>query len=194
MAHDLGFAPKRWHTFQRRKPIGPAADVARRFDDVTGHGNQFGVGNSARSRLNGVVFRNHSSLEAYLERVEGDRSPVEEMFTLSDHERKLRFVALTLGDGNVLERAAYVKAFGCSVESDFAEPLARLSDAGLVGEQLGAIHLTDAGQLLYDLVTRAFYPETVRRWMDERQPTVGVRGTPAPSNDAAQNRSRGNLS
>ena len=25
------------------------------------------------------------------------------------------------------------------------------------------------GQLVYDLVTRAFYPETVRRWMEERQ-------------------------
>jgi oxygen-independent coproporphyrinogen-3 oxidase len=197
-ANDLGFAAKRWHTFQRREPKGPAADVVRRFDDATGHGNQFGAGNSARSRLNGVVFRNHSGLDAYLERIEGNRSPVEETFPLSDHEQKLRFVALTLGDGKALERTAYAQAFGCSVDNDFAEPLARLFDAGLIDEQHGSIHLTEAGQLLYDLVTRAFYPETVRRWMEERQATAGsraaVRGTAAPSNGAAQSRVRGDLS
>jgi oxygen-independent coproporphyrinogen-3 oxidase len=181
-ARELGFVPKRWHTFHRHPVDGPAAEVARRFEDVTGHGNQFSVGMSARSRLDNVVFRNHVSFETYLERVEGGRSPVEETMALSEHERKLRYVALTLGDGKALRRAAYQEAFGCSLDSDFAEPLTRLSDAGLIQEEFGSISVTETGQLLYDLVTRAFYPETIRRWMEERQSlaTVSANLRPRP--------------
>ena len=129
---------------------------------------------SARSRLDNVVFRNHAGFETYLERVETGRSPVEETLALSEHERKLRFLALTLGDGEVLPRTAYEEEFGCSLESDFAEALTRLSEAGLIQEQRGSISLTETGQLLYDLVTRTFYPETVRRWMEERQSLAAV--------------------
>jgi oxygen-independent coproporphyrinogen-3 oxidase len=173
-ARDLGFVPKRWHTFHRNPVDGRTADVVRNFEDVTGHGNQFSVGMSARSRLDNMVFRNHASFETYLERVEGGRSPVEETMALSEHERKLRFLALTLGDGKVVSRASYQEEFACSLESDFAEPLTRLSDAGLIREQLGTISVTETGQLLYDLVTRAFYPETIRRWMEERQALAAV--------------------
>jgi oxygen-independent coproporphyrinogen-3 oxidase len=172
-ARAHGFSAKRWHTFQRAGN-GPAAEVVRRFDDVTGHGQQFSVGMSARSRLDHVVFRNHAGFDTYLERVEGGRSPVEETFALSESERKLRFLTLTLGDGRALSRAAYQAEFGCSLESDFPEPLVRLSDAGLVEDVDGAVALTEDGQLLYDLVMRAFYPETVRRWMEERQALVGT--------------------
>jgi coproporphyrinogen III oxidase-like Fe-S oxidoreductase len=99
---------------------------------------------------------------------------VEETLALSEHERKLRFLALTLGDGKTLPVAAYHEQFGCSLESDFAEPLTRLSEAGLIQAQRGSIGLTETGQLLYDLVTRAFYPETIRRWMEERQSLAAV--------------------
>jgi oxygen-independent coproporphyrinogen-3 oxidase len=183
LAEDLGFAFKRWHTFHRQEVDGPVGDVVRRFEDVTGQGNQLGVGNSARSRLNDVIFRNHASLDAYVERIEAGTSPVEETFALSEGERKLRFVTLTLGDGKTLHREAYRDAFGTAVEGDFAEPLIRLTDAGLIEEQDGAIGLTKAGRLLYDLVTRAFYPETVRRWMEERQALAASsagRQRPAP--------------
>jgi oxygen-independent coproporphyrinogen-3 oxidase len=183
LAEDLGFGLKRWHTFHRQEVDGPVGDVVRRFEDVTGQGNQLGVGNSARSRLNDVIFRNHASLDAYVERIEAGTSPVEETFALSEGERKLRFVTLTLGDGKTLHREAYRDTFGAPVESDFSEPLTRLTDAGLIEEQDGAIGLTKAGRLLYDLVTRAFYPETVRRWMEERQALAASsagRQRPAP--------------
>jgi len=168
-ARDLGFAPARWHTFQRVVVGGPVEDIVRRFDDVTGRGNQFSVGMSARSRLENVVFRNHASYDTYLERVEAGRSPVEETLALVDHELKLRFVTLTLGDGEVLPRGAYREEFGSSLDDDFAEPLTRLAEAGLIEDRGEEIQLTDSGQLVYDLVTRAFYPDTVRRWIEERQ-------------------------
>jgi len=179
-ARDLGFAPQRWHTFRRCEVSGPVAATVARFDDVTGQGDQLGVGMSARSRLSHVVFRNHPTLETYQERIESDQSPVEERFALSDGERKLRYLAMTLGDGKGLSRADYRADFGSSVEGDFAEPLERLADAELVEDQGELICLTDTGRLVYDLVTRAFYPETAQRWMQERQALAATSGNLRP--------------
>ena len=94
--------------------------VVRRFEDVTGHGHQLGVGMSARSRLDHVVFRNHAHYDRYLERVERGQSPVEDTFRLTLEDRKLRFVTLKLGDGKPLPVEAYGREFGSSPESDFA--------------------------------------------------------------------------
>jgi oxygen-independent coproporphyrinogen-3 oxidase len=179
-ARELGFEPQRWHTFRRRQVSGPLAATVAAFDDVTGQGDQLGVGMSARSRLSHVVFRNHPTLETYQERIESGQSPVEERFALSEGERKLRYLALTLGDGKGLSRADYRAAFGSSVESEFAEPLARLAEAELVEDQGAMICLTETGQLVYDLVTRAFYPETAQRWMQERQALAATAGNLQP--------------
>jgi oxygen-independent coproporphyrinogen-3 oxidase len=169
VARELGFTAVRWHTFQRRSARDPAAEIVSRFDDVTGRGNQFSVGMSARSRLQNVVYRNHASFETYLERIETGASPVEETLVLSEHELRLRHLALTLGDGEALLRAGYEREFGTSVDDDFGVPLARLAEAGLIEDDGDEIRLSDIGQLVYDLVTRAFYPDNVRRWIEERQ-------------------------
>lgn len=179
-ARELGFAPQRWHTFCRRELSGAAAATVARFDDVTGQGDQLGVGMSARSRLSHVVFRNHPTLETYQDRVESGQSPVEERFVLTEGERKLRYLAMTLGDGKGLSRADYRAEFNSSVEDDFAEPLGRLAEAELVEDQDQSICLTGTGQLVYDLVTRAFYPETAQRWMHERQALAATSGNLRP--------------
>jgi hypothetical protein len=79
-----------------------------------------------------------------------------------------------------LSRADYRAAFGSSVESEFAEPLARLAEAELIEDHGRMICLTETGQLVYDLVTRAFYPETAQRWMQERQALAGTAGNMQP--------------
>jgi oxygen-independent coproporphyrinogen-3 oxidase len=168
-AAELGFEQTRWHTFRRRLPAHSAASAAARFVDRTGEGNQFGIGVSARSRLDHVVYRNHANYETYLERIGRGESPVEETIELGDTERKLRFVALTLGDGRTLSRADYQREFGTRCDDDFHAAIEQLVEAGLVREEPDEIHLTDTGKLLYDLVTRAFYPGKVRHWMDVRQ-------------------------
>lgn len=167
-AEELGFEPLRWHTFRRREPA-TAVDAQPRFTDVTGQGNQFSIGISARSRLDGVVFRNQSNYDAYLDLVEQGQSPVEATKTLTATEQRLRFVALTLGDGKPLSHAAYVREFGNEFSADFGEAAAKLAGAGLIEDAGEATLLTAKGQLVYDLVTRAFYPNPVRRWLDERQ-------------------------
>lgn len=168
VADGMGFEQTRWHTFRRAAPQ-TAQDAARRFRDVTGWGNQYGVGVSARSRLRDVVYRNHGRLGPYRDRIEAGQSPVEEVRRLDEFDRRLRFVTLTLGDGWPLERGAYEREFGARVDDDFGAPLARLTSAELVDDDGTNVVLTSRGKLVYDLVTRAFYPESVRRWLKERE-------------------------
>ena len=168
-AGELGLAPVRWHTFRRVAPLATSADAAGRFTDVTGQGNQFGAGVSARSRLDNTVYRNHSQYDGYLSRVEAGQSPVEETKALSPTEQRLRYVALTVGDGKPLEYSDYRRQFGGEFLGDFSEATKKLEAAGLVRDEGDRLVMTPKGQLVYDLVTRAFYPDPVRRWLDERQ-------------------------
>ncbi len=179
-AEELGFVQTRWHGFRRRDlPPWKAA-----FTDLTSTGDQFGAGNSARSRFGGAIYRNHPSLEAYLSRVAAGSSPVEDVFRMDEGERKLRFVTLTLGDGANLDLADYERSFGRSFLEDYAEPVRRLADLELLGQNRQEVFLTDAGKLVYDLATLAFYPATMQRWLGERRAQTAARhpgAFPAPT-------------
>lgn len=168
-ASEQDFEPIRWHTFRRRQPRAAASDASLRHSDVTGQGNQFSCGISARSRLDNTVYRNHSNYDTYLERIEQGQSPVEETKTLSPTEQRLRFLALTIGDGRTLVHDEYQEQFGTEFLGDFSQAAEKLAAAGLIAGDSERTVLTPKGQLVYDLVTRAFYPNPVRRWLDERQ-------------------------
>jgi oxygen-independent coproporphyrinogen-3 oxidase len=167
-AQRLGFLPTRWHTFKRRDPA-TAADGVRRFRDVTGQGEQFSAGISARSRLNHTVFRNHSAYDEYLQCIERGQSPVAETVELSADDRRVRYLALTLGDGYPLSREDYAQTLGRDLDVDHGDLLGTLADLGLVYDAGPQITLTSQGQLIYDLVLRAFYPQPVRHWLEKRQ-------------------------
>jgi oxygen-independent coproporphyrinogen-3 oxidase len=175
-AEELGFKPTRWHVFQRTHQTGLGATEAVRFKDGTGAGNQLGIGMSARSRLGSTIYRNHTDLHVYLDRIENGQSPVEEIFPLSDDNRKIRFIALTLGEGKPLEREAYCRSFDRQIDDDYGELLRRLREAGLVEDAAGQIALTEMGKFVYDLVTLAFYPLHVQEWLGERQRAALAKG------------------
>jgi oxygen-independent coproporphyrinogen-3 oxidase len=168
---EAGFVAKTWHTFER-----PGESV-RRFQDDTGKGDQFGVGQSARSRLGQTIYRNHTSLPAYLERMEAGKSPVEEVFRLGREDSKIRFVAQSLGVGKPLMRAAYEETFGEAFDDDFGEPLARLRGADLVKDDGESIRLSETGQLVHDLVTLAFYPRRIQEWLEDKYAAAQTRRT-----------------
>jgi oxygen-independent coproporphyrinogen-3 oxidase len=169
-ADALGYRQRRWCEFLRSAP----ANGVRKphFEDVTSVGNQFSVGPSARSRLENTIYRNHFDVQRYMERVEAGQSPVEETFFLSVEDWKVRFVALSLGDGMPLNRTAYKHRFGCSVEDDYGETLQGLLAAGLISDDGESISLTETGKLVYDHVTLAFYPQRARDWLEGREPLL----------------------
>lgn len=166
-----GFAPKTWHTFER------PGESARRFQDNTGRGDQFGIGQSARSRLGQTIYRNHTSLPVYMERMEAGKSPVEEVFRLGEEDRKIRFVAQSLGVGKPLLRSTYEETFDEAFDDDFGEPLDRLQHADLVVDDGESVCLSETGRLIYDLVTLAFYPRRIQEWLEEKHAAAQTRRT-----------------
>jgi len=169
-ADAVGYRQRRWYEFLRS---APTAGVRKpHFEDVTSIGNQIGIGPSARSRLESIIYRDHFNVQRYIERVEAGQSPVEETFVLSVEDWKVRFVALSLGDGRPLNRSEYKRKFGCSVEDDYGETLQRLLAAGLASDDGECISLTETGKLVYDHVTLAFYPQRARGWLEGREPIL----------------------
>jgi oxygen-independent coproporphyrinogen III oxidase len=158
-AAELGYRQRHWQRFMRD---GVDFELDLTCDSL------FGAGVSARSFLNETVYRNHPALPTYLERVEAGRSPVEEVFEMGDQERRTYFITRTLGCGKRLNVQAYAEAFGCSFDDDYGHVCRQLVNAGLIERDGDQIAQTSTGRLVYDLVTLAFYPRELQRWLEER--------------------------
>jgi oxygen-independent coproporphyrinogen-3 oxidase len=167
-AGELGYTQTRWHTFKRMDSIARAHRWMPTVDRSMS-GFQLGVGMSARSQLGYTVYGNHDRLGPYVERIESGQSPVERIIPLAETDRQTQFVARSLGDGARLERARYEATFGHPIEADYGEVLDRLVAGGLLDDCGDTLSLSESGQLLYDLVTLAFYPEHARKWLAERE-------------------------
>jgi oxygen-independent coproporphyrinogen-3 oxidase len=167
-AESLGYTQTRWHTFKRMDSVAVTHERLPCFDESL-HGFQLGVGMSARSHLGHAVYRNHPVHDAYIDRIEQGKSPVQEVFRFDDDDRLTQFVARSLGDGNPLVRAEYGATFGHPIDDDFGDVLGRLRTGGLVDDDGEVILLTERGKLVYDLVTLAFYPERMRTWLDSHE-------------------------
>jgi oxygen-independent coproporphyrinogen-3 oxidase len=167
-AEDLGYTQTRWHTFKRLDTVARKHERLPCFDDRMS-GYQLGIGMSARSHLGHTVYRNHDRLEEYLARVEGDLSPVEQVFVLDEEDRMTQFIARTIGDGKTLARVEYAHAFGRAFDEDYAEILGRLTTAGLLEDDGATVALSPLGGLVYDLVMLAFYPRRAQVWLAARE-------------------------
>ena len=86
-AAQHGFTQTRWHTFKRLDSIAARHErLPVSGQDLKGY--QLGVGMSARSSLGHTLYRNHSKLNTYMERVEAGDSPVEEHIPLNVDDLK----------------------------------------------------------------------------------------------------------
>jgi oxygen-independent coproporphyrinogen-3 oxidase len=131
-------------------------------------GFQFGIGLSARSSLGHTVYRNHRGLTTYVERVESDVSPVEEIIRMQPADLQTQFIARTLGDGKPLRLEDYVATFGRPLHDDHGATVQRLLGGGLIDADDTQIVLTETGKLFYDLVMLCFYPPHAKAWLLER--------------------------
>ena len=167
-AEDLGYTQTRWHTFKRLDSIAAQHERAPHFTP-NGMGYQLGVGVSARSQLGYTLYRNSPRLDHYLDRVENNKSPVEDVLALSLDDRKTQFVARSLGDGRPLVRQEYEDAFGCSIDENFGPAINRLATNGLISDTPKQLCLTEIGKLVHDLVTVSFYPQAAFEWLQQKE-------------------------
>jgi oxygen-independent coproporphyrinogen-3 oxidase len=180
-ATELGYTQTRWHTFKQMDGRAARHERLPCFESDKMEGFQFGAGMSARSHLGRKVYRNHKDFRTYLERIETRQSPVEETIPLETCDLKAQFVARSLGDGKPLDKHQYETAFGGPIEIDYGNLLAKLQSAGLTEESNDAVMLSESGQLVYDLITIAFYPSWAQKWLREReQLPLGKRKRLAP--------------
>ena len=168
VAEDLGYTQTRWHTFKRMDSIATKHERAAHFTG-DGMGYQFGLGISARSQLGYTLYRNSTRFDKYFECVEEGKSPVEDVLALSLNDRKTQFVARSLGDGKPLVRKDYEDAFGCCVDDNFGEVINRLTQNGLIHDNVKQLCLTENGKLVHDLVTVSFYPQTALEWLQKNE-------------------------
>ena len=168
-AASVGFKQARWHTYVRDEPEKTDDHPAGRFENFPAIGDQIGIGMSARSRLHSVVYRNHPQVAAYMERIEKDLSPVEEVFVLEEDDQKALYIGQFLGNGRPLDRQHYEGRFHCSFEDDFEAVLPPLHEGGLIIEKDDCIALSETGKLVFDLVNWMFYPKKRKDWISERQ-------------------------
>jgi oxygen-independent coproporphyrinogen-3 oxidase len=158
-AVELGYEQTHWQRFML-----PGSDFV--LDLTSDH--LFGAGVSARSFLDGVVYRNHTGIKKYMQRIDAGRSPVEQIFTLNEEHRRTHFITRTLGSGKPLLRDVYQQKFGSRFDDDYAPILGRLFDADLLVDEDDGLTMTPSGRLVYDLVTLAFYPRELQVWLEQR--------------------------
>lgn len=167
-ARDFGYQQTRWHTFKRMD--GSAARHQRAPHHMaSGLGYQLGIGLSARSHLGDTVYRNHSQIQPYLERIATGKSPVEDSMHLAPADRRSQYVLSSIGDGRPLNLEDYEVTFGSAFLQDFEEPASRLIAAGLIRQQGNCLELSPIGRLLYDRVAYNFYPSHALQWLQGRQ-------------------------
>ncbi len=167
-AQRLGFLPTRWHTFKRRDPA-TAANVVRRFRDVTGQGEQFSAGISARSRLNNIVFRNHSAYDEYLQCIERGQSPVAETVELSARRSSSSLPGPDLGRRLSAVARSLCPDVGTRPRRG-SWRLARHLGRSRPGERHWRSNHADLARSTHLRPgTARFYPQPVRHWLEKRQ-------------------------
>jgi oxygen-independent coproporphyrinogen-3 oxidase len=91
-----------------------------------------GLGNNASGHVDGVRYRNHRDLEAYVAALEADQDPTAERETL-EPERKIRETAyLALRTSAGIRRPPFRRDTGVDAWEHFAPEIAKLREQGLV--------------------------------------------------------------
>jgi len=114
-----------------------------------------------RSSVGSFVYCTQHSLGEYLASVEEDRLPVRLANRLTEEEELARYLVLGLRCLSVPVEAFRTK-FGLDILERFSEPLARLSNWGLICFDEHRIWMTDKGKHYASNVLKAFYTGTNR--------------------------------
>ncbi|WP_372368915.1 coproporphyrinogen-III oxidase family protein [Candidatus Uabimicrobium sp. HlEnr_7] len=168
-AVELGYEQRHWQRFML-----PSTN----FELNLTSNNLIGFGASARSFIDNTVYRNHPQIKEYMSRAENHISAVEEIFELGVEHQKTYFITRSLGAGKPLNYKEYHQSFDRIFKEDYEDVCQRLLKADLIFENNNTLEMTDAGKLVYDLVTLAFYPPQLQKWLEQKHAEALVRRQP----------------
>ena len=118
--------------------------------------DMIGLGVASFSHVGGAHFQNEHESDPYQRRIATGELPIYRAMAMSDSERLIRQFVLQMKLGRV-QRDFFQKRFAVDVCSRFAEPLARLQQAGLLTVEPAAITLSRTGLLCVDTFLHEFF-------------------------------------
>lgn len=150
--------PKYFHTYQDHN--------WRRSDDT----ELLGVGPSAYSYMNGWQYYNVNHTGRYIESVMQGHIPVWRGERLEGDERMRRTIMLGIKMG--IHRDSFRQTYGIDVVDAFPQEWESLSALDMIEVHEDAVVLTYLGKLLADETGKAFYSETMRKRMEQVDPSL----------------------
>jgi oxygen-independent coproporphyrinogen III oxidase len=116
----------------------------------------FAVGPGAARYVHGRREMNHRSTTTYLKRVLAGESPVAESETLDPADRAREMLVFGLRRLEGIERAAFAARTGYGIDTLVGEPLARMTELGLLEDDGHRVRLTREGLFVSDAIWPKF--------------------------------------
>ena len=115
-----------------------------------------GTGVASFGHLGGMHVQNFDQWDSYLGAMEAGKLPFSRALTLANEERLIRELVLQLKTGRV-EKSYFQQKFGIDIAQRFAEPIATLSQQGVLEQRNGTLGVTSQGLLVIDKELPAFF-------------------------------------
>lgn len=112
-----------------------------------------GLGPSAHGFVNNCRYGNVADIKRYIEAVDAGFMPIEFVEKLTDEQRLLEAVMLSLRTSDGIDKVRQKLRFGKRAEAIFASPISRrYVDSGHLIDERGFLRLSDEGFLLADKI------------------------------------------
>lgn len=128
-----------------------------RYRDLLWRGaDMVGLGVASFGKFGRLHLQNTKHLEDYVQRISEGSFPLHRGYAMDEREQMRRLFILQLKFGHV-DLGAFRARFGACAVTPLREPLATLSQQGLMTLQGSEVRLTDAGLAQVDALLPAFY-------------------------------------
>lgn len=125
-------------------------------DSLWSGADMVGLGVSAFSHIGGTHYQNEKHLESHAARLDAGELPIQRGFVMTETERLVRAVVLSLKKGH-LDAAAFRERFGVDISARFREPMDALISLGLASQNGDSFRLTRDALLQVDRILPAFF-------------------------------------
>ncbi len=125
-------------------------------DSLWSGADMVGLGVSAFSHIAGTHYQNDKHLEVHAARLDAGELPIQRGFVMTEAERLVRAVVLSLKKGH-LDARAFRERFGVDILAHFRAPMDALISLGLASQTGDSFQLTRDALLQVDRILPAFF-------------------------------------